>query len=504
MIAMCVPSSSVSASSSSNLTVFRARREFERLETWMLSDQARGLSLREVELHAHQQGREAVRLLLQAHLESRDPGNVGAAIRVEGPEGTTPVLCSHRRIHPREQTTLVGKVIVPRLGYGSEGRESVHPADKVLQLPVRSVSYEVQKRLVRAAVQGPFDESVERIEELTGVALPKRTAEQVLQESAADFDDFYSERTPPSDVKTSEILVAAVDGKGVPMVKADLAKRPVRRGVGKKPHKKKMATVAVVFTQAPRVRTPEDVVASLFDRQLKRVEPARIPSGPENKRVWASLAKSKEQVIEEVRSEMDRRDINHDKKRVVVTDGERALQYHVGVKLGTVLLILDFLHVLEKLWKAAYCFHAHGSAEAEIWVRDRALRILQGHVSQVVKGMTQSATKQGLRGAHRKTVDLVAGYFRRNRSRMKYNEYLKEGLPIASGAVEGACKNLVKDRMERSGMRWTLRTAEAMLRMRATYLSGDLDEYWNFHISKDQARLYGTTAWKAVEPVVEK
>ena len=65
---------------------------------------------------------------------------------------------------------------------------------------------------------------------------------------------------------------------------------------------------------------------------------------------------------------------------------------------------------------------------------------------------------------------------------MRYHEYLREGLPIASGAVEGACKNLIKDRMERSGMRWTEPTAEAMLKMRAIYVSGDFDMYWNYHI----------------------
>ena len=86
---------------------------------------------------------------------------------------------------------------------------------------------------------------------------------------------------------------------------------------------------------------------------------------------------------------------------------------------------------------------------------------------------------------------------------MRYDQYLQEGLPIASGAVEGACKNLVKDRMERSGMRWTEDSAEAMLKLRAAYLSGDFAEYWAFHVKRDQQRLHPCGSWRPMN-VVQK
>ena len=135
-------------------------------------------------------------------------------------------------------------------------------------------------------------------------------------------------------------------------------------------------------------------------------------------------------------------------------------------------------------------FHAEGSLEAELWVLDRTLRILFGDVTQVVKGIRQSVTKRRLFGAKRKTLCGVADYLHRNRAHMRYDEYLAHGWPIASGPVEGACKNLIKDRMERSGMRWTEEMAEAIVQLRAIYLSGDFDRYWSFHIEKDQQRLH--------------
>jgi hypothetical protein len=313
---------------------------------------------------------------------------------------------------------------------------------------------------------------VQTIAELTGVSVSKRSLEEILPDAALDFDAFYQQRSVA--IAAGSILVAAVDGKGIPMVKPCGAHPTARLTKGQKANKKRMATVATVFTRAPWVRTPQQVIESLFPTSRPASGEPSPPPRPENKRVWASLLKGKTAVIEEVAEEMDRRDPARSTTRLALTDGERALQIRVDQKLQ-VTLILDLMHVLEKLWKAAYVFHAEGSLEADLWV---------------LEGIRQSITKRGLSGPKRKTLNAVANYLYRNRSRMRYNEYLTNGWPIASGPVEGACKNLIKDRMERSGMRWTEPMAEAIVQLRAIYLSGDFDRYWQFHIDQDQRRLY--------------
>jgi hypothetical protein len=335
---------------------------------------------------------------------------------------------------------------------------------------------------------------VQTIAELTGVSVSKRSLEEILPDAARDFNAFYQQR--PVATAAGSILVAAVDGKGIPMVKPCGAQPRVRLTKGQKANKKRMATVATVFTRAPWVRTPQQVIESLFPTSRPASGEASPPPRPENKRVWASLLKGKTAVIQEVAEEMDRRDPSRSTTRLALTDGERALQIRVDQKLK-VTLILDLIHVLEKLWKAAYVFHAEGSLEADLWVLDRTLRILLGEVGQVVKGIRQSITKRGLSGPKAKTLHAVANYLYRNRSRMRYDEYLANGWPIASGPVEGACKNLIKDRMERSGMRWTEQMAEAIVQLRAIYLSGDFDRYWQFHIDQDQRRLY-PVVWAVV------
>jgi hypothetical protein len=279
-------------------------------------------------------------------------------------------------------------------------------------------------------VQNPFLASVEMIAELTGVSVSKRSLEQMLPDVAQDFDAFYRQRPP--DAASGSLLVAAVDCKGIPVIKPVSPQPAFRLAKGQKANKKRMATVAAVFTRAPWVRTPQQVSECLFPSERRtRADRAAAPR-PENKRVWASLVKSKSAVIEEVAAEMDRRDPVGLLTRIALTDGERALQIRVKSKLR-VTLILDLMHVWEKLWKAAYVFHAEGSLAADLWVLDRTLRILLGEAGQVVKGIRQSITKRALSGAKRKTLHGVADYLHRNRRHMRYDEYLAHGWPIASG-----------------------------------------------------------------------
>src|SRR6202050_5508962 len=425
--------------------------EFALLQSWLASSSTLSLPLHHIESQQADKGREVQRLLLQNHLQQRGAGDVGPALRVQ--TAAEERIYSRRRLGTRSLTPVFGTVELVRMGYSRAGAPSIFPLDKALALPARSFSYELQRRLVKAAVQNPFLESVQTIAELTGVAVSKRSLEEILPNAARDFDAFYQQRSVAT--AAVSILVAAVDCKGIPMVKPCGAQPRARLTKGQKANKKRMATVATVFTRAPWVRTPQQVIDSLFP--ASRPAPGEAtppPPRPENKRVWASLLKGKTAVIEEVAKEMDRRDPPRSATRLALTDGERALQIRVDQKLN-VTLILDLMHVLEKLWKAVYVFHAEGSMEADLWVLDRTLRILLGEVGQVVKGIRQSITKRGLSGPKAKTLNAVANYLYRNRSRMRYDEYLANGWPIASGPVEGACKNLIKDRMERSGMRWT-------------------------------------------------
>ena len=468
---------------------------FQDLERWLSGQAAASAGLSELERESERRGREILRLALQGHIDARGDRDVGEAVVLASRKES--VRLAHKRVHTRPLVTLFGEVKVTRIGYGARGQEAIHPLDAELMLPGRLWSYECQRRLLRAVICGPFDEAIALVAEITGTTIPKRSAEQLVQDAAVDFDSFYAARDAdtiaPAD---GEILVGAIDCKGIPMVKPDGAIKVVRRGKGEKANKKKMATVAAVHSQPTIIRTPKDVIDSLFGTQDPSERPKR--PRPNRKRVWASLTAGKDAFITDVKTEMTRRDPKHERTWVIVTDGERALQRRVITSFENVTLVLDLLHVLEKLWKVAHALHPEGSPEAEAFARQRTERILCGMTGQVVKGLRQIVTKRRLTGQKAKTIHGVCDYLYRNHERMRYDEYMRNGWPIASGTVEGACKNLIRDRFERSGMRWTIPTAEALLKLRAAHLSGDLNDYWEHHIKLDQQRLYRQAEWQPI------
>lgn len=483
-----------SAESEPDLTaLLAARKAFAAMEQWALSLEAQGLAEHEVERQLAEQGREVCRQVLQAHLILRGTGDVGRKLEVQRAEAEARAHRRSSRQDPKQIVSVFGEVQALRTAYRAGGVEAVHPLDETLGLAGRSFSYELQRRAVFGAVAGPFAEVVETLAQSTGHRLAKRSAEQLVRDAAQDFDRFYEERLPPSPAETGPFLLGSFDGKGIPLRKREKTPHQVRLKRGEKRNKKRMATVAAVYSQQPKVRTPVEVVNSLFDGER--------PAGQERvraqaKRVWASLEQDKETVIAQGLEEMRRRDPAGVKDWAILTDGERGLQRQVRQGLSGVRLILDLIHALERIWIAAHALYQEGSKEATGWARTHALMLLQGKVSQVVKGLRQSVTKRKLRGSPRRAILVAAAYLYRNRAHMKYDVYLALGLPIATGVVEGACKHLVKDRMERSGMRWTPAGAEAMLKLRALKLSGDLDDYWQFHLCQDQKRLYGARSWR--------
>ncbi len=134
------------------------------------------------------------------------------------------------------------------------------------------------------------------------------------------------------------------------------------------------------------------------------------------------------------------------------------------------------MHVAGYVGKAAKVV-VRGEAAHEEFIRDRLLRILRGDVHGVVRGLRRLAKVQKLSKEKRADVDAACGYFTAHATRMKYDEYLAAGLSIATGVIEGACRHLVKDRLERTSMRWSASGAQAMLRLRSLKASNAWDEF---------------------------
>ncbi len=473
-----------------------ARKDFEHIVEHLGSEKASSMTHSELERELEKKGCELMRKLLQEHLDNRGPGQCSQPVC-----GADGVKRPQVRPHDRKLETVFGTVSVERSGYGQQGVDSLHPLDAELNLPDEKYSLELRRRVAEEAAKNSFDETQQSISKYTGGNVPKRQLEELVTRAAQDFDDFYETRhdTAATDKDAGSVLVTSVDGKGVAMRTKDLReqtrkaaearvhKMGKRLSKGEKKNAKRMATVATVYTVAPLLRTPEDVMSEA-DCTLSRKPRPR----PEQKRVWASLEKEPDQVIAQALDEAFYRDPLGGKTWVALVDGNKPqIRYFKRLAKQNDLdltLIIDIIHVIEYLWKAGRVFHPKSGPDLQSWVRHRILEVLRGKAGLVAGGMRRSATRRELSDKEREPVDTCARYLLTYSPYLRYNQYLAIGLPIATGVIEGACRHLVKDRMDVTGARWSLTGAEAVLRLRALRSSRDFDEYWTFHEAREYER----------------
>lgn len=261
-----------------------------------------------------------------------------------------------------------------------------------------------------------------------------------------------------------------------------------------------MACIGCVHSVDRHVRTPEELLAMLF-RDPDR--PKSQPPQAQNKRYWAELSREldgeevrgQDLVFQQLQAEIDTRR-QPGQWLVHLCDGQVSLETNRQAYLpedAHTLDILDLMHVLTRVWEAAHVFHAEGSDKASAFVRDHLTRILHGQVGNVIAGWRRKATRQHLTGAKKKNLRTLCAFLQKNKHRMRYDKYLRLGCPVATGVIEGACRHLIKDRMERAGMRWRVPGAQAMLHLRTIHTNGDWAAFQDFRIALETDWLYPNT-----------
>ena len=436
--------------------------------------------------------------LLQGFVAGRGDGDVGPT--TVGPDGQP---CQRLpQPHTRPYRSVFGELTIARFVYGTrEGQKILaRPLDQRLGLPASDFSYLLGDWAQRLCLQESFAEAGQSLEVLLGLTLGTRTLETMNQRLAAFSPSFRDQQAPPPVAAEGALLVVTGDGKGVPM------RRPLeervrghhRRAKGEKANQKQMAYVGAVYSIAPFVRTARDVVDDVFRRQRA---PDRPP--PQHKRVRAEMThvlegdevrNGKETLFGDLSDEVVSRSRGRHVPLVCVLDGERALWEKRREFFPWSVGVLDIFHVLERLWVAAHAWYAEGSSGADLFVRERLQLLLEGKVGQVIGGLRRRLTLKPVAAAKRAAVRQAIGYLENNRAYMRYDEYLAAGYPIGSGVAEGACRHVVKDRLERSGMRWTVAGAQALLHTRALYINGDWQAVIDHRIEAEQNELYGQMA----------
>lgn len=438
-----------------------AQEQLDQLIKHLQSEERAECEHGDIEQHINKEGQEILRQLLQGWLDLR----AASEEKQECVHTVSGDKLNHVRVDTnRPLNSLFGKVTVSRMGYSQIKKASLFPVDADLNLSKDSYSDGIRYRVSKEAIRGSFDNAVETIDETTGGYVPKRQSLNIVRDIAQDFERFYQRKRFIKPEGSSDLLVLTFDGKGIVMRPDSLRectkknaqkskKLKSRLSQGEKKDRKRMAQVASVYTVPAHTRRAESIMQRSDD---DNVIPFRIPI--RNKRVWASVERDAELVIEEAFQEALQRDPEQERQWVILIDGlphQIKLIKKVMKKLSVkATIVMDFIHVLEYLWKAAWCFFEKGDEAVEDWIAEKAVNILNGHCSQVAKGIRSSATKLGI--TDRGNIDKCADYLLKNKERLRYGEALTSGFPIASGVIEGACRHLINDRLDITGARWSL------------------------------------------------
>jgi hypothetical protein len=473
----------------------KAQHQFDVLREFVLQAARDGQRIDTVEREVFRQLLGPGHSLLSAFVAAHGDGDLGP--QAETPEGRT--VRRPPEHHSRRYVSIFGELIIDRVAYGTREGQVIErvPLDERLGLPEGELSYVLEDWGQRLSLKGSFAEAGQSLEMLLGLRVGVRALERMNRVVAGHARSFQDSLESPPPAEEGPLMVVTADGKGVPMRRPEAEDGPKphhRRTRGEKANKKQMACVGAVYSIKPFVRKAEDIIDEVL-----RDEKAEQRPEPQHKNVWAEMTRqvegqppvtAKEGLFCHLTDELAARNLGHDRPVVCLMDGERALWEAQAVYFPEAVGILDLFHVLERLWAVAHRFHTEGSDEAKGFVEQRLRDLLQGRVGCVIGGLRRRLKAGKLNGPRKKVVRSAVEYLANNREHMRYDEYLAAGYPIGSGVAEGACRHLVKDRMEQTGMRWTVEGAQAMLHVRALYLNDQWEEFHEHRVEREQARLY--------------
>ncbi len=434
----------------------------------------------------------------------------------DGDEGTQVTLAEGHTVkslsdpHRRSYLSIFGEFELWRIVYGTrEGQEIEYiPLDARLQLPRNKFSYLLQDWDQSITLEMPFNQVSTTIEKILGLRQSVHSLERCGRHLAEEVPNFWEEQPTPPSEEEGALLVCTADGKGVPMRQP--AEQACIDGVkldkGMRPGSKKMALVGSVYTIEVYLRTPDEVLDALFRKPVTSPAPPSARPKPCFKHVRAALIRDEagttapqvESIFGWMAQEATARGMAAQRPLILLMDGQESL-WNAGLEYlpeqdFEVIEILDLIHAVSYIWKAVHLFHSSGSDRAFKLAKKQLRRILSGDVETVIRSLRRMALRRVLKGKRREDLEKICNYFRNNAERMAYAEYLAAGYPIASGIIEGACRTVVNDRMERSGMRWVFDGAHAMLGLRSIRLSGLWDDFIKFRINQEAQRLYPYSA----------
>jgi len=450
-------------------------------------------------------------LLLGSLFDAMKLGDVGPTLEKNGKTLRRLPETTKRSYH-----SVFGNFELERFSYGSRQsqKHQAVPFDEHIGLPPTGFSLLLESWIGQLATDESFHEACSKLERILKLTIHVDSAEGIvnrLGKAAASVLE-----SPPSIEceNEAEVLVQTSDNKGIVLRNEFPQEVPKPVGApsethGPKPNCKRMACMAGVYSVDRNPRTPGQILDLLFHSHDYPALEGKAPR-PKNPRYFARLTmvdavgkqvgKSGEEQSQQWMTASTIRRRRRGQTLVVMHDGQPSLwENEKKLQEGWEQIeILDLLHVIPRIWTAAKILHPN---TVETYVKDTLHLILMGGLRLVLMGFRRMTTMRKLPKLQEKEMRTLINYLETNKSRMKYNEYLEAGLPIATGFIEGACRHVIKDRLERTGMRWTRHGAQSLLKLRCIEASElwepMMNDYRDLVLSRDRKNYFDLLATMA-------
>jgi hypothetical protein len=394
---------------------------------------------------------------------------------------------------PRTLRTLCGAVRYGRAYLTRRHAGGFFPLDVVLGLTQDGFSWRVIEIVTRLATRLSYASVQRTLQALIGWSPSPETIEALtiglgqqapgFMETQGEFDD------------DGEVLVIEVDGKAAPMVtEAELAARRCRRrdkpGCRCQRHRLRQRRAGTVRRRKKRGHNSKNGrSATLVAMYTLRREPDGQLHGPVNKKIWGQFG-TRQAALEWAREQATRRGFGPETSRTVqiVIDGERCLRQRLEQLFPGAIFTLDLRHAQERLWRAGRQFHEDGSEELAQWVEPLNQLLLDGRIDELLSRLRAVRESIPRRGPNTRTkrevLDEQLAYLTARQAIMRYGEYRQQDLVLATGVIEGACRYVVAERLDCSGMRWAPGGAEPVLQLRCIELNGDWKRFTEWASTK--------------------
>ncbi|GEM_PF-1571558 len=415
---------------------------------------------------------------------------------------------SNKGIFSRNYQSIFGELQINHRRYQIAGKGAYYPLDSSLNLPRTKLSYVLQDWIVGSSADLDFRESVRSVNEILDIGTNGTQSKVHCNKLGEGVDNFYSQTELPL-VSKGDYICLEWDGRGVPIIKEEREelgdelsatsvvgrlKRGQKRGI------KKTATVSVVSSFTPKKRAKDSIIRGLFKTPLTPLEEEKNQLEVAHKREkWhkdihrRAFLGSQENSINYGVQRAKKLCDNQKVPFVVLLDGGVGLEAAVRAafekeKLSNYLhyIILDIVHVSEYVWKAGNAILGENSKLRTGWVKGILSDILDGKIVEIIEELKQNRNKTALSKSGKDLLDKTINYFTNHQHKMDYKTYLEQGLPVSTALVESSCGHLVKDRMERSGMRWSLKGAQNMMDIRAVKKNGDWAKFMDYTLTQNK------------------